>query len=202
MSHSAIYKIPRCVLIISLLFGLTGTLLAAPNEILGEVHLKAKSGAAKDSGIWVDGQYLGYLKELKGTKKILLLPGTHEIVARQGGYREFAQKITIAPGEEQTVRVEMIRDLRVHYPKVTAQVKLEVYPIRAAVFVDGQLIGHAAEFQGAGKALLVAPGQRKITVSLPGYRTFETMVDLAPHQKFKLKTNLMWEGMAENATPQ
>ena len=39
--------------------------------------------------MWVDGNYVGYLKELKGDKKILLLPGEHEIAVRQSGYDDF-----------------------------------------------------------------------------------------------------------------
>jgi hypothetical protein len=33
----------------------------AGNDILGEVHLKGATKVEKDSGVWVDGQYLGYL---------------------------------------------------------------------------------------------------------------------------------------------
>jgi hypothetical protein len=44
------------------------------------------------SGVWIDGQYVGYLRELKGSKKILLLPGEHEITIRQGGYVDFVQR--------------------------------------------------------------------------------------------------------------
>jgi hypothetical protein len=79
---------------------------------------------------------------------------------------------------------------------------LTVEPVRAAVFVDGLLLGHVAEFQGAGRGLLVAPGRRKITISLPGYQTSETVVDLVPHQVFKLTTNLVWNGAAANSSPQ
>jgi hypothetical protein len=69
---------------------LSGTLHAG-NDVLGEIELLAASKVEKTSGVWIDGQYLGYLKELKGSKKILLLPGEHEVV-RQGGYKDFTQK--------------------------------------------------------------------------------------------------------------
>ena len=59
------------------------------NDVLGEVQLKAVDKIEKTAGIWVDGQYLGYLKELKGSKKILLLPGRHEITARLSGHLDF-----------------------------------------------------------------------------------------------------------------
>ena len=60
---------------------------AQSNQILGEIELVSPSKVEKTSGVWVDGQYLGYPKELKGSKKILLLPGEHEIVARQDCYQ-------------------------------------------------------------------------------------------------------------------
>src|ERR1700736_5589080 len=65
---------------------------AQQNKILGEVELKGATKVEKTSGVWIDGQYLGYLDELKGSKQILLLPGEHEIVVRQGGYKDFSQK--------------------------------------------------------------------------------------------------------------
>src|SRR5437870_2233846 len=51
----------------------------AGNEVLGELQLEGATKVEKTSGVWIDGQYLGYLDELKGTKKILLLPGEHKI---------------------------------------------------------------------------------------------------------------------------
>jgi hypothetical protein len=192
-------RLLNCVLVLCAL-ALSPLTSYAGNEILGELQLKGATSVEKDSGVWIDGQYLGYLKELKGSKKVLLLPGEHELLVRQAGYHDFTQKVTVAPGQKETVRVRMQKDPRVHYPdrKTTAEIQLQVAPDRAAVFVDGLLIGHVAEFQGAGRALLVAPGKRKITISLPGYQTFETVVSLAPRQKFKLRTSLMWLGATED----
>ena len=189
------------ILILSTIWVLVPTSYAR-NEVLGEIQLQGAGKVAKDSGVWVDGQYLGYLKELKGTKRILLLPGEHQIEVRQAGYRNFSEQVTVAPGAKQVVRVTMEKDLQVTYPTVTAEIKLVVEPVRAAVFVDGLLLGHVAEFEGAGRGLLVAPGRRKITISLPGYQTSETVVDLVPHQVFKLTTNLVWNGVAANSTEQ
>jgi hypothetical protein len=194
-------KLLSSALILCVLSLLPGSSYAANNEILGELHLKGATKVEKDSGVWVDGQYLGYLKELNGTKKVLLLPGVHQVMVRQAGFEDFSQKVTVQPGEKSVLRVQMPRDAGILYPKVTAEVQLVVEPQRAAVFVDGQLLGHVAEFEGLGRALLVAPGKRKITISLPGYQTFETEIDLAAHQKFRLVTNLMWQD-AENSNPQ
>jgi hypothetical protein len=172
----------------------------AENKVLGEIELQGETKVERDSGVWVDGQYLGYLKELKGSKKVLLLPGTHDIAVRQDGYADFRTTVTVQPGEKQLVMVKMARDTRFQMPTVTAEIKLSVNPDRAAVFVDGLLIGHAGEFGGIAKSLLVAPGHRKISISLPGYQTFTTEVDLAANQKFNLKTDLLKEPAAAPPT--
>jgi hypothetical protein len=163
----------------------------AENKVLGEVGLQGATKVEKTSGVWVDGQYLGYLKELKGDKKILLLPGDHEIMVRQDGYEDFRTSVTLQPGEKQVVSVKMVKDLRFKMPSVFSEIKMDVNPNRAAVFVDDLFIGHAGEFDGIAHSLRVAPGHRKITISLPGYQTFSTELDLLPNQKFKLKTKLL-----------
>jgi hypothetical protein len=186
------------VLVLSFM-AITVATVQAGNDILGEIQLDGATKAERTSGVWVDGQYLGYLRELKGSKKILLLPGVHEISVRQNGYEDFTRKLTLQPGQKQTVLVKMVKDLRFKMPPVTAEIKLSVNPDRAAVFLDGLFVGHAGEFGGVAKSLLVAPGHRKITVSLPGYQTFSTELDLAPNQKFQIKTGLQKIGGYETS---
>ncbi|HTZ97751.1 MAG TPA: PEGA domain-containing protein [Terriglobales bacterium] len=172
------------------------------NKALGEVDLQGASKVEKDSGVWVDGQYVGYLKELHGDKTLLLIPGEHEIVVKQDGYTDFSQKVTVQPGEKLAVPVKMEKDPRFEMPKVFAEIKLAVNPNRAAVFVDGLLVGHVGDFDGVAKSLLVAPGHRKISISLPGYQTFETEVDLEANQKFQIKTDLQKAPVPTNPAPQ
>jgi hypothetical protein len=171
----------------------------AANEVLGELQLEGASKVEKTSGVWIDGQYLGYLEELKGSKKILLLPGDHKITVRQNGYLDFTQDVVLHPGEKQLLNVKMVKDTRFVMPAVTAEVKISVNPDRAAVFLDGLYVGHAAEFGGS---LVVAPGHRKIAISLPGYQTFSTEVDLAPKQKFEIKTDLLKSGEPQMVAPE
>src|SRR4029077_19108079 len=102
----------------------------AENQVMGEIQFEGKSNVEKTSGVWVDGQYVGYLKELKGSKKLQLLPGEHQITVRQGGYIDFAQTVTVRAGEKQTVSVKMEKDTRVQLPRVTAEIKLDVKPTR------------------------------------------------------------------------
>jgi PEGA domain len=173
------------------------SVLQAENNVLGKVDLVGATKVERTSGVWIDGQYVGYLNELKGSKKLLLLPGDHEITVRQGGYVDFVQKVAVRAGETQTVEVKMEKDTRVQFPHITAQIKLDVNPNRAAVFVDGVFVGHVAEFSGVGRGLLVAPGKRKIRITLPGYQDFETDIDLVANQKSTVKTDLVKGGPAE-----
>jgi len=181
------------VLLASLVLVYEQPSFAQSSEILGEIDLAGASKVEKTSGVWVDGQYVGYMKELKGSKKILLLPGTHEISVRQDGYHDFTEKITVRPAEKQHVPVRMVKDPRFVPSAIFSEIKLAVNPARAAVFVDGFFVGHVAEFNGIGKGLLVAPGHRKISVSLPGYHAFSAEVDLAANQKFEIKADLIRE---------
>jgi hypothetical protein len=169
----------------------------AGNDVLGQVDLVGATKVERTSGVWIDGQYVGYLKELKGSKKLLLLPGEHEITVRQGGYVDFVQKVSVRAGQTQTLEVKMEKDTRVQLPQVTAEIKLDVNPNRAAVFVDGVFVGHVAEFSGIGRALLVTPGKRKIRITLPGYQNFETEIELFANQKSTVKTDLVKGGPAE-----
>jgi PEGA domain len=198
MAGSRRIALPTCVALLFALSMFVPTLYAG-NDVLGEIELVGATKVEKTSGVWVDAQYVGYLKELKGSKKILLLPGEHEIIVRQAGYKDFSQKVTLQPGGKQVIRVAMEKDLRMQTPTVTAEIKLSVVPDRAAVFVDGLFVGHVAEFGGVGRALLVAPGKRKIAISLPGYQTFETEITLVANQKFQVKTELIKSSIQTNA---
>jgi hypothetical protein len=172
----------------SLMFCITSI---AQNQVLGEVQLVGKTKVDKTSGVWVDGQYVGYVDELKDDKKILLMPGEHEISVRQSGYRDFAQRVVVEPHKRIVLQIVMLKDLRTTLPNVTGQIKLQVTPERAAVFVDDAFVGSVNEFMGVGHGMLVSPGKHHIKIALPGYQAFDTEVSLLPRQKITIKTDLL-----------
>ena len=169
----------------------------AQSQVLGEVQLVGKTKADKTSGVWVDGQYVGYVNELRYDNKILLLPGEHEIAVRQSGYTDFRQKIVVEPRKRIVLQVVMVKDPRSRLPKVTSQIKLQVTPERAAVFVDDAFAGTVGEFSGAGHGMLVGAGKHRIRIALPGYQDFDTEVSLLPQQKITIKTDLLPGSIAQ-----
>ena len=164
--------------------------LKAQTAILGELEFQGASKVEKTSGVWVDGQYVGYLGELKGKKKVLLLPGDHELIVRQAGYKDFTEKVTVEPRVLRSIPVKMVKDRSETWPTVTAQLKVDVQPDRAAVFVDDKYLGHAGELGGKFHSMLLSPGTHRIKVELPGYQTFESDVTLVAGQKSEVKTTL------------
>lgn len=162
----------------------------AENVVLGEIHFDGKSKVERSAGVWVDGQYVGYLKELKGSKKVLLLPGTHTIMVREDGYKDFTEEVTVRAGEKQEITVEMAKAITSPL-RTTSTVTVAAYPPRAAVFVDGMFVGHVGELRGWGRGMLVEPGVHRIKIALPGYETFEAEINARPQQKVEIKTDLI-----------
>jgi hypothetical protein len=163
----------------------------AQNQVLGEVQFVGPDKAEKTSGVWIDGQYVGYVAELKDDKKVMLLPGTHEISFRQTGYLDSTQPFVVEPGKKLVITVKLEKDPKAEYSTVTSEIKLRVTPERAAVFVDGSFAGYVKQFSGMGRAMLVSPGDHHIKIALAGYQEFNTDVKLLPKQKITLKTDLV-----------
>jgi len=169
----------------------------AEDRVQSELRFVGHNKAEKTAGVWVDGQYVGFLKELSGDKKIVLLPGKHDVLVRQAWYKDYAEEVILEPGRASVVNVSLVRDAHPTAREATGELKISATPTRAAVFVDNQFAGHVDEFDGVGKAMLLTPGRHSVRVALPGYLPFETVVDLRPHQKLKLKTDLVKGSITE-----
>ena len=173
------------------------SVVCAQDRVQSELRFAAHSKDEKTAGVWVDGQYVGSVKEFAGDKKLKLLPGKHEIVIRQAWYNEFVTEVVLEPGHTHEVNVTLVKSARLPTKDATGELKIAATPSRAAVFVDGQYAGHVDEFDGVGKAMLLTPGQHRLHIALPGYLPFDTMVDLRPQQKLKIETDLVKGSITE-----
>lgn len=189
-----------CVVVWALVYFGGGKSVSAQNRVMGELKLEGATKVERDSGVWIDGGYVGYLKELKGSKKVMLLPGNHEVIVRQSGYQDFVQNVVVEPGGTRMVSVSMHLAPRATVPEITATLKLKIKPDRSAVFLDEKYVGHAGEFGGAFKSMKISPGKHRVRVELPGYRTFDTEVNLLADQETEVKTELV-KGSIEQNTP-
>jgi len=177
----------RCSVLLLLIIALTNT-YGQQTPKMGEVRFTADNQAERDSGVWIDEKYAGYVKELKGDRKVMLPPGEHQISIRQAGYKDFTQKLIVAPDQIQTIAVVMEEDTKVTYPgSNAAELRLDVQPKRAAVFVDGGYMGHGSDFGGRFHSMLVSPGKHQLKVTLDGYRSYETELDVLASNKSQMK---------------
>jgi len=166
---------------------------------MGEVRFTADNQDERDSGVWIDGKYAGYVKELKGDRKVMLPPGEHEFVIRQAGYKDLTKKIVVDPDQIQTIAVVLEENPKLTYPgSDAAEFRLDIQPKRAAVFVDDSYMGHGGDFGGRFHSMLVSPGKHRLKVTLEGYQTYETEIDALASNKSRMKIVLEKGG---NATP-
>lgn len=172
-------------------------LLQAENRVLAELRFVPTTSADKGAGVWVDGQYVGHVKELKGDKKVLLLPGKHDIVVRQAWYKDYVTEALLQPGQVHTITISLAKDVRTSPVPATGELKISATPARAAVFVDDQFAGHVDEFDGPAQAMLLTPGHHRIRIALPGYLPFDNVVDLRANQKLKIETALVKGSITE-----
>ena len=191
MLKTSKFRLAAClVLLFSFSFSAQNA-FSQSSKVMGEVRFDGDTQLDRDSGVWIDGTYVGYVKELKGDKKVLLLPGKHQIAVKQAGYADFTRELTIDPGTVQEVKVSMQLIPGAKSPDVTSELKITVHPKRAAVFLDGNYVGHASELGGKFHSLMVGPGKHRIKIELPGYQTFETEVNVLTGQKSEVKTELL-----------
>jgi len=172
-------------------------LLQAENRVLAELRFVPTTSADKGAGVWVDGQYVGYVKELKGDKKVLLLPGKHDIVVRQAWYKDYVTEALLQPAQVHSITISLAKDVRTSPVPATGELKISATPARAAVFVDDQFAGHVDEFDGPGQAILLTPGHHRVRIALPGYLPFDNVVDLRANQKLKIETALVKGSITE-----
>jgi PEGA domain len=157
----------------------------------GELKIVTSNETEKDSGVWVDGEYIGYLRDFWGNKKILLPPGEHEVTIRKFGYKDFTQKIQIESAKTQYLPIMLELDLTTQYPtKNTAELKINAYPPEAAVLIDGAYVGYASQVSGIFKSLTVTAGHRRVRIEMQGYQPYETEIDLAAGQTSEVRAAL------------
>jgi PEGA domain len=182
-------SMPR-VVFASLLFSVA-TATVAINPVQGELEILPATRVENLAGVWLDGQYIGYVKNLRGRGKLVLVPGEHELLFKLVGYQDLSRTVVIEPGEDARYRVAMLEEPDVTYPDKaeTAKVRMEIEPSDAAIFVNDNFVGHVDRFDGYSGMRLKA-GTYRFTIALPGYESFETELTLRAGQTYEIKTDL------------
>ena len=85
-----------------------------------------------------------------------------------------------------------------------AELKLEINPKEAEVYVDGYFAGIVDDFDGAFQRLRVVPGQHDIVIYHEGYRSIREKLYLGPNSSRKLERSMetLAPGEANEAKPE
>jgi hypothetical protein len=83
----------------------------------------------------------------------------------------------------------------------SAEVKLEVKPKDAQVFVNGYYAGLVDDFDGTFQRLHLAPGDHELVLFLEGYRTVKQSIRVRPREDAKIRYTLEPLPAGEKAEP-
>ena len=170
---------------------------AAP-PLQGEVEIRAASRLERSAGVWLDGQYVGAVNELGGRGRLVLLPGEHELLFKLIGYEDVTSTIVVEPGVRQEYRIAMTGSADAVYPDKanTAQLRVDVKPEDAAIFINESYVGRTDRF-GSRQGMRMSPGDYRVTIALPGYQSFDAELSLRAGQTYEIKTELA-KGLVED----
>jgi hypothetical protein len=171
MYRNALARVARLLLLV-LLFAPHARTYGQESSKMGEVRFTADTQDERDAGVWIDGKYAGYVKELKGDRKVMLASGEHEITVRQAGYQDFTKKVAVDPGQSQTVAVVLTENSKAIFP------------------------GNNAAELGRFHSMLVAPGKHQLKVELDGYQPYETEITANANEKSRMNIVLQKNGDA------
>jgi hypothetical protein len=166
-----------------------------------------------ETRVYVDGYYAGVTDDFDGLfQRLYIAPGRHEIALKLNGYVTHRVRVYVGGGATLKIDHEMqegdgesYEDLtspwEIREPQFSApppidedegeivdsgELHLRVYPVDASVYVDG-------EFRGTGRdtgTLYLAPGQHRVEVVRPGFRTAEHEVEVSSEGVAKLSVEL------------
>src|SRR5437868_14188883 len=80
----------------------------AEDRVQAELNFAAHKDAEKTSGVWEDGQHVGYVKELGEGKKVTLLHDRDEVIVRQAWYKDYVEQVIVEPGQTRTVNGPLV----------------------------------------------------------------------------------------------
>ncbi len=168
-----------------------------------------------ETRVYVDGYYAGVVDDFDGLfQRLHVAPGRHEISLKLTGYQTHRLQVYVGSGATVKLDHEMQEGMGETYedlapdaprrvarrsrsyepapspeqagPSASGELRLQVSPVDASVYVDG-------EFRGTGReaaTLALAPGQHRVEVVRPGYRTAEHDIEVASQGVAELTVDL------------
>ena len=183
-----------------------GYVFAAPETASGSVRLDV---SPKDAAVYVDGYYAGIVDDFKGVfRHLTLTAGPHSIEIRKPGFETLVVDVYVQPRQTITYRETMqptqpgSSSAQAESGAVTAplssdvllgapgDLRLDVKPKDAQVYVDGYYVGIVDDFSGRYQRLNLAPGPHHVELRATGYELLAFDVNSEPRQTVDYRGNL------------
>lgn len=166
-------------------------ILEAQSSKSAELRLIPETRVEKLAGVWVDGQYVGYVDQFKGHDTLTLASGKHSLIVRESGMTEMTRDLDLAPGGALDLVVKLMEpDAGSAIPAGPGELKVMVSPESAAVFVDGKFAGPAVQFGSVGRVLRLPEGKHEVKISQSGYKDYATTVDISSSERQTIEWRL------------
>ena len=115
------------------------------------------------AGVFVDDKYLGPSANFKIAMKFPLSPGEHEVKLVEPRYEDYSTKVTIQAGK--TTKLNQKLTPRPPAKPPFGRLRTIADDKFAAVYVNGQFMGHVDEFSNSAQGLLLNPGEYTVKIA-------------------------------------
>jgi len=179
-----------------------------PETVSGSVRLEV---SPKDAAVYVDDYYAGTVDDFNGAfRHLTVVAGPHSIEFRKSGFETLAIELYVQPRQTITYRETMqpaqpgssagaatqssvvpgsaaSSDVA---PGPPGDLRLDVKPKDAQIYVDGYYVGTVDDFNGRHQRLSLAPGRYHVELSASGYESLAFDVNVEPGQTLDHRENL------------
>jgi hypothetical protein len=169
-----------------------------PETATGDVRLDV---SPKDAAVYVDGYYAGIVDDFNGVfHHLTLTAGPHAIELRKTGLETLTVEMFVQPGQTITYRATMSAAqpgsvgeetepgsaaapaAGAALPEPPGDLRFDVTPKDAQVYVDGYYVGIVDDFEGRRQRLNLLPGAHHIELQAQGYEPAEVDVTIQSRQ--------------------
>ncbi len=165
-----------------------------------------------DAQVYVDGYYAGIVDDFDGVfQHLTVRAGSHVLEIRRVGYRSLAFEVSLYPGESITYRRAMepataepggapAAPLPPAFEEGAAlpappeggpsgDMKFDVSPANAEIYVDGFYSGIVDDFNGS-RHLQLPAGAHHVSLTMRGYETIEVDVTIEPEKTLTYRATM------------
>ncbi len=124
-------------------------------------HLKTEVNPGR-AGVFIDGKYVGPAANFKVGQTYEVAAGEHEVKLVDPRYEPIVTKVTVTAGKK-TVLKETMKEIPLPKPPF-GKLRTENADHFAAVYVNGDFVGHVDEFSNPFQTLSLVPGQYEVKI--------------------------------------